>query len=197
LATEYGLAYWTAIASVQRGWALAELGPEPEAVDLLQSGIRSYCGMGAGTHEVAYRALAVQGYVRLGRLGDARRELLDAFDAMERHGERYFEAELHRLGGELLVRWDHGGAVGQPPDDPEAERRFRQAIDIARRQQARSLELRSATSLSHLLRSHGRHAEVRAVLSGVHGWFTEGFDTPDLRDAAALLEVGTTRATAV
>jgi len=197
LASEYGLGYWTAIASVQRGWALAELGPESEAVDLLQSGIRSYCGMGAGTHEVAYRALAVQGYVRLARLGDARRELLDAFDAMERHGERYFEAELHRLGGELLVRWDHGRAVDPPPDDTEAELRFRQAIDIARRQQARSLELRAATSLSHLLRGQGRHAEARDVLSGVHGWFTEGFDEPDLRQAAALLNAGTARAATV
>jgi tetratricopeptide (TPR) repeat protein len=196
LASEYGLVYWTAIASVQRGWALAELGAESEAVGLLQRGIRSYCGMGAGTHEVAYRALAVQGYTRLGRLDDACRELLDAFDAMERHGERYFEAELHRLEGELLVRSDHGGGVSAP-DPTKAERRFRKAIDIARCQQARSLELRAATSLARLLRGQGRHAEARDVLSEVHGWFTEGFDEPDLRQAAALLNVTARAATAV
>src|SRR5262249_12388842 len=88
--------------------------------------------------------------------------------------------------------------VGAPPDPAKAERRFRKAIDIARRQQARSLELRAATSLGRLLRGQGRHAEARDVLSEVHGWFTEGFDEPDLRQAAALLNVATAgQATAV
>jgi predicted ATPase len=189
LASEYGLAYWTAIASVQRGWALAGFGPESEAVELLQGGIRSYCGMGAGTHEVAYRALAVQGYARIGRLDDARHELAEALDGLARHGERYFESELHRLKGELLLRRDRGGATGTPQEHAEAERLFRSAIDIARRQQTRSLELRAATSLSRLLRDEERHAEAADVLSGVYAWFTEGFEVPDLEEAAALLHV--------
>ena len=192
LAGEYGLAYWSAIASVQRGWALAELAPGSGAIELLERGVRSYCGVGAGTHEAAYRALAVQGYIRVGRLDEAHHELSDAFDALERHGERYFEAELHRLKGELLVRRD--GTMSPPPDHGEAERRFLNAIDIARRQEARSLELRAAISLSHLLRDQERPAEARDVLCGVYGRFSEGFDAPDLREAAALLDVGAAHA---
>src|SRR5262249_61415669 len=129
VAVEYGVAYWGAIASVQRGWALATLTPGSEAVELLQHGIRSYCGIGAGTHEAAYRALAVQGYIRVGSLDDAQHELRDAFAALERHGERYFEAELHRLRGELLAQDD--GTTPPRPDHTEAERHLRSAIDIA------------------------------------------------------------------
>ena len=190
LAAEFGLSYWTGIASVQRGWALAELGRGSEAVELLQEGIRRYCATGAGTHEVTHRALAVQGYARVGRMDDALHELCEAHDAMERHQERYFEAELHRLRGELLVQRERNGTA-------EAERWFRSAIAVARRQHARSLELRAATSLSRLLRRHRRYAESRDVLSGVFGRFTEGFDLPDLRDAATLLETGTARAATV
>jgi len=192
LAGEYGLAYWNAIASVHRGWALAELAPGSEAVELLQHGIRSYCGIGAGTHVAAYRALAVDGYTRMGRLDAARHELVSAFEALECHGERYFEAELHRLQGELLVRRD--GTMDPPQDRTEAEHRFRTAIDLARSQQSRSLELRAAISMNRLLRDRERHAEAREVLSGVYGWFSEGFDAADLREAAALLDVMATRA---
>ena len=114
-------------------------------------------------------------------------ELCEAHDAMERNQERYFEAELHRLRGELLVQRERNGTA-------EAERWFRSALAVARRQHARSLELRAATSLSRLLRRHRRYAESREVLSSVFGRFTEGFDLPDLRDAATLLETGTARA---
>jgi hypothetical protein len=135
--------------------------------------MRSYCDMGAGTHEVAYRALAVQGYARTGRLDDAHHELADAYDSLARHGDRYLESELHMLKGELLLRRDWGGATGSAQERAEAERQFRSAIDVARRQQARSLELRAATSLSRLLRDHERHAEAADVLSGVDAWFTK------------------------
>jgi|SRR5262245_6527441 len=151
----------------------------------------------AGSHEVAYRALAVQGYARIGRLDDAHHELADAFDGLARHGERYFESELHRLKGELLLRRDRGGATGSPQAHADAERLFRSAIDIARPQRARSLELRAATSLSRLLRDQGRHAEAVEVLSGVYAWFTEGFDVLDLEEAAALLHVAAARAAPV
>jgi predicted ATPase len=121
---------------------------------------------------------------------DALHELREAHDAMERHQERYFEAELHRLMGELLVQRERDG-------DGDAERWFRSAIDIARRQHATSLELRAATSLGRFLRRRRRHGESRDVLSGVFGRFTEGFDLPDLREAAVLLETRTTRAATV
>jgi predicted ATPase len=166
IASEYGLAFWTSIASVQRGWALAELGHGAEAVELLQGGIRTYCAIGAGAHEVDYRALAVRGYARIGRIDDARRELAGAFDAMERNGERYFESELQRIKGELLVREDAGRRIGLRSRLTEAEKCFREAIGIACRRQAKSLELRAAISLSRLLRRQERHAEERTYFAG-------------------------------
>src|SRR5262249_21984889 len=187
VAGEYGLAFWTGIASIQRGWALAELGDAAEAAALLHGGLQSYCGIGAGTCEVAYRALAVEAYTHMGRQDDAVRELAVAFDAMERHGERYFEAELLRAKGELLEQRRRSSGPASPRGRTEAERCFRKAIGIARRQRIRSLELRAAISLSRLLRGRVRHAEARDVLRGVYGRFTEGFDAADLREAAALL----------
>ena len=96
------------------------------------------------------------------------------------HGERFNEAELWRLKGELLLQ--RGGG----PEDVEAC--FRQAIDVARGQEARSWELRATTSLARLLRGQGRIAEAREMLAAIYGWFTEGFDTPDLIEARDLLE---------
>ena len=99
---------------------------------------------------------------------------------MERTGERWSEAELHRLKGELLL---------QRGDDPEeVETCYRQAIAVAQRQEAKSWELRATTSLARLLRDQGRAAEARDILSPIYHWFTEGFDTPDLQDAKALLD---------
>jgi DNA-binding winged helix-turn-helix (wHTH) protein/predicted ATPase len=180
MAREYGLAFWASIASVQRGWALAELGHGSEAVELLEGGIRHYCAIGAGAHEADYRILVVHGYARIGRIDDAFRELGRAFDAMQRNGERYFEAELHRMKGELFVREDRSGHA-------EAEKCFREAIAIACRQQSKSLELRAAISLSRLLRGQERHAEGAELLREVYDRFPEGFDAPDLLEAATLL----------
>jgi predicted ATPase len=100
---------------------------------------------------------------------------------MDRNGERYYAAELHRLKGELLLRQ----AV---PDELQAETCFVQALDIARCQQVKSLELRAATSLSRLWQQQGKRDEARQLLAGVYDWFTEGFDTPDLQEARALLD---------
>jgi len=95
--------------------------------------------------------------------------------------ERRWEAELHRLKGELLLRQT-------VPDAPQAEACFQQSLTIARRQQAKSWELRAALSLSRLWQQQGKHAEAHQVLAEVYGWFTEGFDTPDLQEAKALLD---------
>jgi predicted ATPase len=93
----------------------------------------------------------------------------------------WYEAELHRIKGELLLRQ----AV---PDVPQAEACFQQALTVARRQQAKSYELRAAVSLSRLWQQQGQQAEACALLAPIYGWFTEGFDTPDLREAKVLLE---------
>ena len=179
VSAEYGLVFFAAIASIQRGWALAAFGRDAEAAELLHAGLHGYCATGAGTNEFAYRMLGVEAYARLDRMDDAQRELAAAFQAMERHGERHVEAELERLKGELAIRRD-------PRLREEAEQCFRKALEVARRQDARSFELRAAVSLARL---HGeaRRSEAGADLGRVHGWFTEGFDAPDLVEAAVLL----------
>jgi len=107
--------------------------------------------------------------------------LAEALAGVDKTGERYWEAELYRLKGELLLRQ-------ALPDEHQAETCFQQALAVARRQQAKSLELRTAMSLARLWQRQGQRAAARQLLAEVYGWFTEGFDTADLQEAKALLE---------
>ena len=143
LAAEYGLVFFAAIAAIQRGCALAALDRGAEADELLHAGLRGYCATGAGTNEVAYRMLAVEAYLHLGRMEAAHRELDAGFDAMERHGERHVEADLLRLKGELILADDpcRGDAAGHC---------FHAAIEVARGQGATSLALRAERGLARL-----------------------------------------------
>src|SRR5262249_10806879 len=116
---------------------------------------------------------------KLGQTDDALALLAEALATVERSGERHWEADIYRLKGELLV-------ASKGPS--EVETCFRHAIEIARRQGAKSLELRAVMSLSRLLQKQGKKDEARRMLAAIYGWFTEGFDTADLKDAKALLE---------
>jgi predicted ATPase len=116
----------------------------------------------------------------LGHTEDGLQALAEAHTPVEQQEERWWEAEIYRLRGVLLLR-----QTGTP--QAEAEACFQQALDIARRQQAKSLELRAAMSLSRLWQQQGKRAEARELLAPVYGWFTEGFDTADLQEAKALL----------
>jgi len=107
--------------------------------------------------------------------------LAEALTVAHENGEHHYEAELYRLKGELLLQQDD-------PDEPEAESCLRQAVDVARQQQAKSLELRAAVSLSRLWHSQGKRVAAYQLLAEVYGWFTEGFDTPALQEAKGLLE---------
>jgi len=115
--------------------------------------------------------------------------LEEALTLVEKTGERYYEAELHRQRGELLVQCE---AKSQPAQDSrdqhEAERCFQHALDVARQQQAKSLELRAAMSLSRLWQRQGKRQEAYDLLAPIYGWFTEGFDTADLQEARTLLQ---------
>ncbi|MBI3330144.1 MAG: hypothetical protein HYZ81_25980 [Nitrospinae bacterium] len=113
--------------------------------------------------------------------------MAEALAAVHKTRARYCEAELYRLKGELLQQQTVGAGLKPAPTE-EAETCFRQALDVARRQGAKSLELRAAMSLSRLWQCQGRRDEARQLLAEVYGWFTEGFDTPDLQEAKALLE---------
>jgi predicted ATPase len=126
-----------------------------------------------------YIGVLADAYLEAGQLEQAQGALDEAFMSVQQSGERMVEAELHRLQGELLL--------AQAEED-EAEACFRQAVEVARRQQAKSWELRATMSLCRLWQQQGRSAEAREMLATVYGWFSEGFDTPDLKDAQTLLE---------
>jgi len=133
----------------------------------------------------AFLGLVAEVQQKLGRPAEARSTMAEALSVAQQSGRHYWEAELHRLTGVLTLQ------TGAPTSDDAraaAESSFRRAIDIARRQHARWLELRAAKSLSRLWADHGHAARAHALLSGVYGWFTEGFDTADLREAKSLLD---------
>jgi predicted ATPase len=117
----------------------------------------------------------------IGHFDDAWRCIGEAMTAMEKTSERWFEAEVHRLAGEIALK-------SSQPDSEKAQAYFERALAVARQQQAKSWELRAAMSLARLWRDQGKVGQARELLAPVYGWFTEGFDTRDLMDAKALLE---------
>src|SRR5262249_19108297 len=125
-------------------------------------------------------ALLAEAYRRGGQAEAGLRMLAEALAAAHSTGERYYEAELYRLQGELLL-------LRSAAEHTEAETCCHQALDVARRQQAKGFELRAAMSLSRLWQGQGKRAEARELLAPIYGWFTEGFDTADLQEAKALL----------
>lgn len=173
---EHGFAMYLAVATVFRGWAMAEAGQLREGLAVMEDALVAYSATGCVLVRPYFLALIAEATARHGQPERARALVVEALAAAERTGERVYEAELYRLLGEL------SRAAGT---DPEAE--FLQALRIAREQSATSLELRVAMSLARAWQAAGRNADAWELLSEIHGRFTEGFDTPDLRDAAALL----------
>jgi len=180
ITTEEIIPFFRAHAIMLRGWALVEEGQGEEDVAQLREGYAAYCGDGAQIECSHWLALLAEAYRDTGRPTDGLRPIAEALDHVAQTGIVYYEAELHRLDGELRLHLD-------APDEQRAEASFRRALEIARRQQAKSWELRAATSLGRLRGEQGRRMEARDLLAPVYGWFTEGFDTADLREAAALL----------
>ena len=163
------------------GWALSAQGLYERGIECLRNGIAAHGATGSLTNQSYSFALLAEAYGKVGRVEDALEALTAALSVQEKTGERVYEAELYRLKGDLLLMRSASNAV-------EAERLFRAAIEAARRQQAKSLELRATTSLAPLLRDTNRCDEARARLADIYGWFTEGFDTADLKDAKTLLD---------
>jgi DNA-binding winged helix-turn-helix (wHTH) protein/predicted ATPase len=188
LATEHGFPYLTALATVLQGWEWAHLGRVADGLTQMRDSLAALRAMGAEVLRPSLLALLADACVRAGQLAAGRAALEEAIEVAEQHTERFYAAELHRLKGELVLR-KCAGASGQAPAHLEAEICFRQALDLAQRQGAKTLELRAALSLSRLWRQQGKPAEVRQLLGAVYGWFTEGFDTADLQEARALLQV--------
>jgi predicted ATPase len=137
--------------------------------------------MGAGMAVSHWLVLLAEAYGHVGQAEEGLRLLAEAVVHVDSTGEHQYAAEVYWLKGELLLRQ----AI---PDEAQAETCLHQALDIGRRQQAKSLELRAALSLSQLWQQQGKRAEARELLAPIYNWFTEGFDTPDLQEAKAMLE---------
>jgi predicted ATPase len=181
LSVEHGFPHWLAQATVTRGWAIAKQGHGEEGIAQIQEGLAAFRTIGSGVLLPHALCLLAEACGEAGRLDDGLSALTEATAAADEHGIRQYEAEAHRLKGELLLKQDHSNAA-------EAQTCFERAIEIARKQSAKSLELRATINLARLLRDTGRRDEARAKLAEIFGWFTEGFDTADLKDAKALLD---------
>jgi ATP/maltotriose-dependent transcriptional regulator MalT len=170
------------LIEVRKGWLLAVRGELQEGIDTIRNGIAGLLATGCKYHGSFHRVLLALACVRVNQVDNAFASLDDALRFVEQSGERYYEAELHRLRGELLL------ASGRASDEEENQGCFRKAIEVARKQDAKSWELRATVSLARLLAKQGRPDEAHAMLSEIYNWFTEGFDTADLKDAKALLD---------
>ena len=181
LAEKKGSLYWKAFATWLQGWLLALIGNAPEAVGILTSGVAAWRSTGATLFAPLQLSYLATTYAKLGQFDDARRSLSEAATAMEASKEMWFEAEANRLAGEIAL-------ISPEPDTAKAEAYFERALAVARQQQAKSWELRTAMSLARLWRDQGKPQQARELLAPVYGWFTEGFDTLDLNEAKALLK---------
>jgi len=186
LATDHGLPYGLACGTILTGWALAAEGRTAEGIDLIRNGLSAYRATGAELLRTHFLALLAETCARAGQLDAGLAAVDEALDVADRTDERIHEAELHRLKGELTLL-----APGRPEDGSQcardAEACFLRALAIAREQGAQSLALRAVLSLGRLWQQQGRQADARPLLAECYGWFSEGFDTADLRAARVLL----------
>jgi class 3 adenylate cyclase/predicted ATPase len=181
LCVEQGYAFWMAWITVFRGWLIAQQGQPEEGISRMQQGLEGWRATGAEAFRPYFLALLAEGHAKAGRMQEGLIALTEALDLMDASKQCFWAAELHRLRGEFLL-------LRSPASLAESEACLSQALATARKQSARSLELRAATSLARLWRDQGKRAEARDLLAPIYGWFAEGFDTPVLQDAKVLLD---------
>jgi len=181
LATDQGFPLLKARGVVLRGWALAHQGEAKDGIEQLTEGLRAFHATGAEINRSYWLALLAEAYGIIGQPEAGLAVLTEALTHVDRTGERWYAPELYRLQGELLLQQNLDNQA-------EAESCFHHALEITRSQQAKSFELRTATSLARLWQQQGKSQEAHDLLAPVYGWFTEGFDTADLIDAKALLD---------
>jgi predicted ATPase len=179
IAIEQGFAFWRAYGMICCGWTKVKNGDGAKGFSLLRDGLAAYRATGGETYMPHHIDLLARACEITGQIDEAVILLNNALQIVERTGERWFAAELNRHKGELLLRQGHV----EPAEDL-----YRKALGIAREQEPKLWELRAAASLARLRREQGRRAEARDLLAPVYGWFTEGFDTADLKGAKALLD---------
>jgi class 3 adenylate cyclase/predicted ATPase len=181
LSTEQGFPLWVALGTILRGWALAMQGQGEAGMTQVHQGIAAWRATGAALFVPYLCTVLADVCDHLGHTEDGLHALAEAHTLVEQHEERWWEAEISRLRGVVLLQ-----QTGTP--QAEAEAWLQRALDVARRQEAKALELRAAMSLSRLWQQQGKHTEAQALLAPIYDWFTEGFDTADLQEAKALLQ---------
>ncbi|MBI3245622.1 MAG: AAA family ATPase [Deltaproteobacteria bacterium] len=186
LSTEQGFANWLAWGIIVRGWSLAEQGQEEEGIAQMRQGLDAYRATGSELAQTCFLALLAEGCRKVGQTEEGLSVLAEALAAVDKTDERFYEAELYRIKGELTLQQSKVESGEWKVE--EAEACFLKAIAIAQKQQAKSLELRAVMSLARLWQQQGKKETARQMLAEIYGWFTEGFDTKDLQEARALLE---------
>jgi len=194
LSTEHGFPITLAVGAAHQGWALAEQGLGKEGIIQIRQGIDVWCATGSTLFFQPFLlAMLAEAHWKGGLPEEGLTVLAEALAIVNKTGERFWEAELYRLKGELSLQSKQVETSQDKPEaktnpEAEAEECFCKAIEIARHQSAKSLELRTMMSLSRLWRQQGKKAQARQMLAEIYSWFTEGFDTADLKEAKALLE---------
>jgi len=208
-AREHGFPVWAGQGTVLQGWGWAEQGQSEEGISQIRQGLATHEAIGAGLLKSYHLALLAEAYGKAGQAEDGLAALTEALTVVDQSGERFYEAELYRLKGELVlqsgvrsqnksrqVRSPESEVPSTQPLTPstqaaaaqEAEGYFLKAIEVAHHQQAKSLELRAVMSLSRLWQQQDKKKEAHRMLAEIYHWFTEGFDTKDLQEAKTLLE---------
>jgi predicted ATPase len=179
VAAEHEFPFYSAAATIYRGWVLAGSHDVARGIEVLRAGLTAFVDLGA----IALRPYVCAKIAVLSAAAGSARDCLDlldeALDQVDRSGQRWCEPELYRSKGELLSRFS---------DTPDAESCLQRSLVAARRQQTRLWELRAACSLARLWRDQGKRNEARTLVMAIYRWFTEGFDAPDLKEAKALLD---------
>ena len=166
---------------MQRGVVLAATGDNEAAVSMIEAGISQYRSTNSTYLTPFYLTRLAEAQAKLGHCDEAWKSIFEAFNTMEKGGEIQHQAEVNRVAGEIAL-------LSPEIDVVKAEGYFEKALAVARQQQAKSWELRAAMSLARLWRSQGKVQQARELLAPLYRWFTEGFDTRDLKEAKALLE---------
>jgi predicted ATPase len=180
ISTDQAFPFWLGWGMILRGRALVEHGQGEEGIAQMLRGLVDWRATGSELGIPYFLSLLAEAYLKIGQAEKGFSVIAEALTTVNEREERWYEAELYRLKGELLRQ--------ETKTEAEAVECFRQAIDRAHRQGAKSLELRAVTSLSRLWQDQGKQKEARLMLQDIYGWFTEGLDTADLKDAKILLE---------
>ncbi len=182
ICSEHGLPYWLAAGRFLRGWVMVARGQVAEGIIEIREGIADFQATGSEIGLTYCHSYLIEGYVKAGLIDEGFKKLEEAQALVAQKGEHLSEPELLRLKGELLLQTENVNR------ETEAEHCYQQSIAISQKQSAKFMELRAATSLARLWQQQGKIAEARQMLAEIYGWFTEGFDTADLKDAKALLD---------